>query len=147
MAEPRLILDSGALSALAEGDPRMIAWAYVATQRETLYGIPAPVLTETLSGRAADARVHRVIPAGDVVLDTTAAIARHAGVLRHRSRRQGVTVDAIVVATAAEYPGSIVMTSDPDDLRLLASYVPEARLAVRSVNDAGRVRTGKRKSR
>jgi len=138
MAARRLILDSGALSALAKGEPRMIAWAYLATQRQMLYGIPAPVLTETLTGQPADARVHRVIPAGDVVLDTTAAVAREAGRLRYRSRRRNVTVDAIVVATAAEYPGSIVMTSDPDDLQQLANDVPDAHLAIRSVNDTPR---------
>ena len=138
MAEPRLILDSGALSALAKGDTRMIAWAYIATQRQMLYGIPAPVLTETLSGQASDARVHRVISADDVILDTTVVIARNAGTLRHRSHRRDATVDAIVVSTAAEHPGSIVMTSDPDDLQMLASYVPDARLTVCSVNDSPR---------
>lgn len=113
----------------------MIAWAYRATQRQMLYGIPAPVLTETLTGERADARIHRVIPANDVVLDTTAEIARRAGTLRHRSGRSDLTIDAIVVATAANHPGSIVMTSDPDDLKMLASLLPPAHLAIRSVNE------------
>ena len=44
MAQGRLILDSGALSALAEGDPRMRAWVTIATKKHMLLGIPAPVL-------------------------------------------------------------------------------------------------------
>ncbi len=138
MAKTRLILDSGALSALADGEPRMRAWAFAATKRNMLVGIPAPVLSETLTGQPTDARIHRVIPAGRAILDTTAAIARDAGALRHRSRRRDETVDAIVVATAARYPGSTVVTSDPDDLQILASNVPEARLSVRSVNELPR---------
>jgi predicted nucleic acid-binding protein len=135
MAKRRLILDSGALSALADGEPRMMAWLYEATQNEMLVGIPAPVLAETLTGQASDARIHRVIPADDVVLETTAGIAREAGALRHRSHRCDATVDAIVIATAATCTGSIVMTSNPHDLQLLSSNVPDARLAVRSVNE------------
>ena len=112
----------------------MMAWLYEATENEMLVGIPAPVLAETVTGQPSDARIHRVIPTDEVVLETTAAIARDAGALRHRSRRREETVDAIVVATAATCPGSIVLTSDPDDLHALASTVPEADLAVRSVN-------------
>jgi hypothetical protein len=61
-------------------------------------------------------------------------IARAAGRLRHRAKRPELTVDAIVIATAAHYPHSIVLTSDPDDLTLLASHCPEAGLTIRSVS-------------
>jgi predicted nucleic acid-binding protein len=145
MAKRRLILDSGALSALADGEPRMMAWLDEATENQLLVGIPAPVLAETLTGQPTDARIHRVIPGERSILDTTAGIARDAGALRHRSRRRDETVDAIVVATAARYPGSTVMTSDPDDLQILASNVPEARLSVRSVNELP-PRSGKKRS-
>jgi predicted nucleic acid-binding protein len=134
MAAPRLILDSGALSALAVAEPRTIAWAYLATQRQMLYGIPAPVLAETLTGRPSDAAIHRVIPAQDIILDTTAAIARIAGVLRYKANRPDLTIDALVVATATQYRKSIILTSDPDNLTLLASHCPEAGLTIRGVN-------------
>jgi predicted nucleic acid-binding protein len=129
----RLILDSGGLSSLAAGERRAIAWVYRATQSQMLLGIPAPVLAETLTGQKRDAPVHRVIRAHHTVLDTTESIATMAGGLSYRAARPEMTIDAIVVATAAKFPHSIVLTSDPDDLTLLASYCPEAGLAKRSV--------------
>ena len=134
MADRRLILDSSALSALAQGDPRAIAWAYRATEHKMLYGIPAPVLAETLTGQPRDANIHRAIPSPELVLDTTMGIAGMAGSLRYRAKRPEKTIDAIVVATAAKHPGSIVLTGDPKDLTLLASFCSDARLAIRSVN-------------
>jgi hypothetical protein len=38
-----------------------------------------------------------------------------------RRRAQADTIDAMVVATANEVPGSLIVTSDFDDLRPLAS--------------------------
>ena len=123
MAQGRLILDSGALSALAEGDPRMRAWVTIATKKHMLLGIPAPVLAETITGRATDARVYRVIPANASVLDTTGAIGREAGRIRYRAKRTAATVDALIVATAAMYHGSILLTGDPDDLLALGAQL------------------------
>jgi predicted nucleic acid-binding protein len=136
MAGRRLILDSGALSALAEGEPRALAWAFRSTQRGLLLGIPAPVLAETLTGQPRDAQVHRVIPSCKTVLDTTADIAAGAGVLRYRAARSDLTIDAIVMATAVKYPGSILLTGDADDMNVLLAHTDDARLAVRSVNAA-----------
>jgi len=134
MAGRRLILDSGALSALAAGEPRLVAWVYRATERQMRIGIPAPVLAETLTGQPGDASVHRVLAGGNTVLDTTAGIAAEAGALRYRAARPDLTVDALIIATAADYPGSIVLTSDPDDLSRLAAESPRVKLRVRSIN-------------
>lgn len=60
----------------------------------------------------------RPTPRAEFVIPTTAAVARRAAELRARS---GVTdlVDSIVVAKAATVGGSIVLTSDPHDIRAL----------------------------
>ena len=133
MARPRLILDSGALSALAKGDARVVAWLYRATQRQMMVGIPAPVLAETLTGQPRDAAVYRVLEKDKAVLPTTADIAAHAGSLRHRAARPDLTVDAMIVATAAKHPRSIVLTGDMADMSLLAGLCDGAELAIRSV--------------
>lgn len=135
MAEARLILDSGALSALAEGEPLALAWAKVATTKGMLLAIPAPVLAECTTGRASDARVNSVLRKLELgVIDTTAAIAREAGAIRFLANAPEKTVDALIVATSTFFPRSILLTSDPDDLTALASHRPDARLNVRSVN-------------
>jgi predicted nucleic acid-binding protein len=132
----RLILDSGGLSALADGDPRAVAWVLRATQRGALIGIPAPVLAECITGQQRDAAVYRVIPSMDTVLPTTAEIARTAGALRYLTRLSHATVDAIIVATAVHQdPRSIILTSDPDDLQLLVDC-SNVGISVRSVNEA-----------
>jgi hypothetical protein len=131
---PRLVLDSGGLSALANGEPRALAWAFRATQQGMLYGIPAPVLAETITGQPQDAKVYRVFSSPDLVIETTADIARLAGLIRFRAKFPDKTVDALVVSSASQYPHSIVLTSDPADLTFLASQSPRNNVAIRSVN-------------
>ncbi len=129
-----VILDSGGLSAFAEGNPRAVAWIVRATQRGVLLRIPAPVLAECITGKPRDAPVNRVIPSAETVLPTTEPIARTAGALRYLAALSRATVDAIIVATALHSdPKSIILTSDPDDLQLLASH-SNVGIAVRSIN-------------
>ncbi len=135
MADPRLILDSGGLSALADGEPRAVALFKRATRQKLQVGIPAPVLAETITGQPRDALLHRFIRSPGAIIDTTSEIAREAGVLRYRARLPEKTIDALVVATAARYPGSIVLTSDVRDLTTFASHRHDAALSIRSVND------------
>ncbi len=135
MAETRLILDSGAVSAIAERDVRALAWAKRATERGMVIGVPAPVFAETSTAHGLAPNIHRAVRPNDTVLTTTLEIAVDAGVMRYRTRKAHATVDAIVVATAARYPGSIILTSDPDDITAFALERPDSRLNVRSVND------------
>lgn len=90
--------------------------------------MPTPVLAEVYSGRPSDAPVYQFLKSVESVVSTSAAIARRAGELRARS---GVTdvVDAIVVAEAAATPGSIVLTSDPADIRALIDATGAPRVA------------------
>lgn len=129
----RLILDSGAVSAIAQGDRRALVWAKLALLHGVLINIPAPVLAETLTGRSTDAIVHRAFDIPECVLETTAEIAKEAGSLRFRAH-SNQTIDAIVVATAARHPKSIILTSDVDDLQRFVDERPDAGLAVRSID-------------
>jgi hypothetical protein len=81
--------------------------------------VPSVVVAETVRGVAADAPVNRVLKAIGEVDAATEAIGRTAGRLLGEAG-SSATVDAVVVATAVEARGAVVLTGDPDDLRLLA---------------------------
>lgn len=115
----RLILDSGALIALAKGDTRARAYLQQALRLGILIEVPAVVLAETLRGGARDAPIHRVLNAVQRIVDTSANHGRKAGELLG-SAQSKATIDAIVVAHAALAGHSCVLTGDPDDLRKLA---------------------------
>lgn len=114
----RVVLDSGGVSALAEGDLRARAALVRARREGRLVVIPAPVLTEVHTGRPDHARIDRIVNAVDVLLDTTAERAKEAGVLRAKSGVLDV-VDAIVVAEAVAALPSVIVTSDPRDIGAL----------------------------
>jgi predicted nucleic acid-binding protein len=117
----RLTLDSGVLSALAEGDRRGRANLEAARRHDVEVVVPAVVLAESTTGQGPrDARVNLVI-GGCRVAPTTEHIARRAAALRHRARRPDLTVDAMVVATAELVGGAALLTSDPGDCQLLAA--------------------------
>lgn len=121
MERPRLILDSGALSALASRQKPVRALI----ERVLLAGgdlvVPSVVVAESTVGDGRDASINVVLKAiGVDALDEPTA--RAAGRLRAKRRlARGGTIDAIVIATADDVPGSSVLTGDPDDLRPLAS--------------------------
>jgi len=114
----RVILDSGGISALAQGNATARAVIVRARREGRLVVIPAPVLTEVHTGRRDHAHIDRVVKSVDVVIETTADRAREAGVLRARSGVLDV-VDAIVVAEAVAALPAVILTSDPDDIRSL----------------------------
>lgn len=124
-AAGRVILDSGAISALAEGNPRARAVLVRARREGRLVVIPAPVLTEVYTGRHDHARIDRVINAVDMLIDTTPDRAKQAGVLRARAGISSV-VDAIVVAEAVVALPAIIVTSDPDDIKALVDAAQAA---------------------
>lgn len=121
-----IVLDSGGVSALAEGNARARAALVRARGEGRLVVIPAPVLVEVQSGQRNHAHIDRVVNAVDVILPTTAERARQAGVLRARSGVLDV-VDAIVVAEALANLPAVIVTSDPDDIAALLGAADEAR--------------------
>ena len=115
----RLILDAGAVIALSRADPRARAVLAGAREARIQVSIPSVVVAETVRGVAADAPVNRVLKAIGEVDAANEAIGRTAGRLLGEAG-SSATVDAVVVATAVEAGGAVVLTGDPDDLGLLA---------------------------
>ncbi|MFN8035983.1 MAG: PIN domain-containing protein [Acidimicrobiia bacterium] len=124
----RLILDSGAVIALARLDMR--ARAYLARARElgVEVEIPVVVLAETLRGGPSDAAVHRVVNAVGETPPTTDPMGRRAGSFLAAFPNPGVA-DALVVAQAVERGASLILTSDPGDLARLAADHPDVVVA------------------
>jgi predicted nucleic acid-binding protein len=85
--------------------------------------VPVVVLAETTRGTDRDAAVNRVLKAVGAVPDTPETVGRRAGALLGRTPGRGVA-DALVVAHAVEGGGGLILTSDPDDLGVLASGHP-----------------------
>ena len=120
----RLILDSGAVIALSRGDLRARATLAAAREAGVEVSIPSVVVAETVRGSAKDASVNRVIKAVGEVSSADERTGRGAGALLGAARSTS-TVDALVVASAIELGGGVVLTGDPDDLELLAGGHPE----------------------
>ena len=118
-SSPRLILDAGAVIALARNDPRARAFVRRAIELDAEVRVPVVVLAETLRGTPRDAEVHRVLNAVSDSQPIDEAVGRRAGSLLGRADRSD-TVDAIVVAEAIESGGAGILTGDSADLTALA---------------------------
>ena len=120
-----LILDSGAVLALARQDVRARAALTAAWEAGADVVVPAVVVAETVRGHGPrDAPVNRVLSAVGNVAPATEDRARTAGALL-AAAKSSATVDALVVAEAVRRPGGVVLTGDVDDLRRLARSNPE----------------------
>jgi predicted nucleic acid-binding protein len=126
-APQRLILDSGAVIALARRDPRAKAFLARALELGAHVEIPVVVVAETVRGGPRDAPVHRVLKAVGSVPEAREVHGRTAGRLLGAARSSH-TVDALVVAHAAEAGGARILTSDREDLERLAASHPEVRI-------------------
>lgn len=113
-----LVLDAGAVSAIAEGDPRARAFVTRMRAEGHLVLTPAVVVAEVTGRGARDATTNRALDTSTIV-DVGEALARLAGVLRVRSGVTG-TVDALVVATAATFGEAVVLSADLADIGRLA---------------------------
>lgn len=121
----RLILDPGAIIAIAHGDGLARAALERARREGYVAVIPTPVLTQAHRGGRDRAGVDPVVKAVDALLPTSAHVARRAGELLARSGTSDA-VDAIVAAEALVSIPSLVMTSDARDIMLLIEGQPEA---------------------
>lgn len=119
-APKRLILDSGAVLALARGDQRTRAFLARALELKVLVETPVVVVAETLRGEARDAPVHRVLKAVGAVPEAREVHGRIAGRLLGAAR-SAATVDALVVAHAVAAGGAQILTGDREDLEKLAA--------------------------
>lgn len=120
----RLILDAGAVIALARQDLLARASLTAAWEVGADVIVPAVVVAETVRGTARDAPVNRILRAVGNVGPATEQIARTAGRLL-AGAASAATIDELVVAEAVGRGGAVVLTGDPADLRSLASSHPE----------------------
>ncbi len=123
-APQRLILDSGAVIALARGDQRARAFLARALKMDALIEIPVVVVAETIRGGPRDAPIHRILKAVGAVPEAREAHGRTAGRLLGAARSAS-TLDALVVAHAVEAGGAQILTGDREDLEQLAAPHPE----------------------
>ena len=112
-----IVYDAGALIAAEAGDRSVTAMHSQAIDRERLVIVPSPVLTQVWRGGGARQALLSFVLRGCAINATDERVAKLAGTLLGRSGTSDA-VDAIVVATAAVVSAEIV-TSDPDDLRVL----------------------------
>jgi predicted nucleic acid-binding protein len=123
-APRRLILDSGAVIALARGDPRARAFLARALDLAAPIEIPVVVVAETVRGGPRDAPINRVLRSIGSVPEAREAHGRTAGRLLAMAG-SAATIDALVVAHAVEAGGAHVLTGDREDLERLAAPHPE----------------------
>ena len=123
-APQRLILDSGAVIALARGDQRARAFLARALELGGPVEVPVVVVAETVRGGPRDAPVHRVLNAVGAIPEAREVHGRTAGRLLGAVRSSS-TIDALVVAQAVEGGGAHILTGDREDLELLARSHPE----------------------
>jgi predicted nucleic acid-binding protein len=118
---PRYVLDTGALIAAERGKERAARFFRLAHIGRARLVVPLPVVAEWWRGRT-DLR-DSILAATSVVASVDAAKA--AGVaLAHIGNVDGtVTVDAIVLATAALL-AAVVVTGDVADFSRLAGHFP-----------------------
>lgn len=127
-----LVLDSEAVSALARPGQgparhqRVRAAMRSAHRRGAPVRVPSAVLVELYRGGGADQAIDALLARGVAEIVTTEArMARIAGhLLAEVGAGSEMAIDALVVATAVRFGGGIVVTHDPDDLRLLAAWRP-----------------------
>jgi predicted nucleic acid-binding protein len=120
----RLILDSGAVIALSRNDTRARAALAAAWEAGVEVSIPSLVVAETVRGSAKDAPVNRVIRSVGEVTAADETTGRVAGALLGAATSDS-TVDAVIVASAIDLGGGVILTGDPTDLEALACGHPE----------------------
>jgi predicted nucleic acid-binding protein len=124
----RLILDSGAVIALAARSHRALAFLNSSMKERALVVVPAVVIAETTRGTHRDTAINRVLNDVDKITPVTEVVARQAGQLLAATQQRNLTIDALVAAEAILGGPSVIMTSDPDDLAMLIDGYPLVRL-------------------
>lgn len=113
-----VVLDSGALSMFAAGDTRVLAVLEAAQRDGGIAHVPTVCLVESLTGRPRDANLNRCLKGTRTVPldepDARSAAARRAVVGGEDA------ADPAVVAAAARL-GTVVVTTDPEDISALAT--------------------------
>jgi predicted nucleic acid-binding protein len=120
-----MTLDSGALIALERADRRIWVHLKEAASRKLRRTVSTAVLAEVWRGGARSARLAQFLGTCSVE-PVSESLARVAGEALAVVKR-GDTIDALVMASAAQR-GDTVITSDPDDLGRLQTCFPNVRI-------------------
>jgi predicted nucleic acid-binding protein len=118
---PRYVLDTGALVSAERGKERAARFFRLAHVGRARLIVPLPVVAEWWHGRT-DAR-EAILAATAVVASLDAAKAAGVALSRAKDVDCRLTVDAIVMATAALLD-AVVVTGDPADFDRLATHFP-----------------------
>ena len=118
---PTYVLDSGALISAERGKQRAARFFQLAQLGRARLIVPLPVIAEWWRGRT-DAR-DTVLAATRVVASVDAAKAAGIALSRLEDVDGKLTIDALVMATAALLD-AVVITGDPDDFDRLATHFP-----------------------
>jgi len=112
-----LVLDAGALIGIEQHDRRVAGLVELGRRAGASLVTSAPVVGQVWRGGARQAALARALAMIDVQ-SATSTDAQHAGELLGRVQAADV-VDALLALIAL--PGDQLLTSDPDDLTILAS--------------------------
>jgi len=115
------VLDTGALIATERGKDRAVRFFRLAQIGRAHLVVPLPVVAEWWRGRS-DAR-DAVLAATRVVASLEAAKAAGVALARLKNVDGKLTIDALVMATAALLD-AVVITGDPDDFGRLGAHFP-----------------------
>jgi predicted nucleic acid-binding protein len=118
---PRYVLDAGALIAAERGKERAARFFRLAHVGRARLVVPLPVVAEWWRGRT-DIR-DAILGATSVVASVDAAKAAGVALARIRNVDGRMTVDAIVMATAALLD-AVVVTGDVADFGRLEAHFP-----------------------
>jgi predicted nucleic acid-binding protein len=118
---PRFVLDTGALIAAERGKERAARFFRLAHVGRARLLVPLPVVAEWWRGRM-DVR-DTILGATSIVASVDAAKAAGLALAQIRNVDGRMTVDAIVMATAALLD-AVVVTGDVADFGRLAAYFP-----------------------
>ncbi len=117
----RYVFDTGALISAERGKERASRFFRLANAGRARVLVPLPVIAEWWRGRT-DAR-QEILSASEVVASLEATKAAGVALARAKDVDCELTIDAIVMATAALLDATVV-TGDPEDFEHLAQRFP-----------------------
>jgi len=118
---PQYVFDTGALISAEKGKERASRFLRLVRSGRARILVPLPVIAEWWRGRT-DAR-EEILAASQVVASIAAMKAAGIALGRMKDIHAKLTIDAMVMATAA-LAEAIVVTSDPNDFERLAPHFP-----------------------
>lgn len=119
---PNYVFDTGALISAERGKERAARFLRLVRIGRAHILIPLPVVAEWWRGRSAVRE--EILAASRIVASLRTVQAAGVALGKMRDVEASLTIDAIVMATAA-LTGAIVVTGDPDDFVRLSPHFPK----------------------